>query len=717
MYNNRLYQKFNQISNEHNEHKHSEEKNNDKMYSFGCHFYYGYPYETHLSVDTSVSSKYSSLKKELTANKISKMNMEQFQNEYKKATIHYEANHCKEMEDWNDMVMPLECILSLMIYCNYDCLQSELSKTYRESKVNKHNQFYWMGRFLKMSIIQFGTYIHRGNIVQFYHGMSERLFFPDYTTKVHILCPLSTSTSFAVAINFTNHHNGLVVDLRGDVVDLSGAIFTPKYFSVSWLSDYGNEFERLFIQNDHSFIVYNIIDPDSGFEYKHILMALQNIDVLIHSYIDADVRFAGEKKYAKGNKLNITNSIEALMELIISDRLSTFASKYKPFTTLDTFSRSICNKYFENSDKCEIGMDYTYIEKSSPLVFGLLFDEKLGWIKIPELLALFPVLYHIKIKNVNVSPEIMEDILNKSQILNVRTNENYEKQITKPWAIWITPKINELTLDQIVRKYSNRFHEINVILSANMYHNQLNIEKRCQDFDAENNKDLDGEMIAILIKNLGQRYFFDKNNKYSVKTDECIKWALSKKSSPFTDKRYVSIDWRDIVANPELGGFKQFYHSKYEWVRIDTLNRFHPNMIDLTIRGIRLSCLTFDDILNHLTNFKTKLLAIVIGLGAGKTKTFEHRKGYPDDSEVLEVCKELTGYTKDDNIFEHDWGGFDKLYDIRDIVEKTKNGENVYHVDSLIVEYSMLKYKQKFEMIGFEMCAYGSLDEVKIEKI
>ena len=57
-----------------------------------------------------------------------------------------------------------------MIYCNYDVLQYEFSKTYRES-ISKHNNFYHLGKYLKMAVRRFGTVINEGAVKTFYHGV------------------------------------------------------------------------------------------------------------------------------------------------------------------------------------------------------------------------------------------------------------------------------------------------------------------------------------------------------------------------------------------------------------------------------------------------------------------------------------------------------------------------------------------------------------------
>eukprot|EP01084_Bolivina_argentea_P142513 250367_1 len=231
--NNRLKHKFNQLNGE--AHQSINKDVVRKMYAFGTEFVYGYDDEIVSNYDayTPIHPKYCSLKEELISNDIYTINIEQFNNEYQKAEKHLCSYHCKEYYKH----ISIQHLLSLMMYCNFDTLQQEFSATYRK-KTTIHNNFYYMGKFVKMSVHQFGTKIKNGTIKTFYHGIGEKLLFPQIIGTdgrgISIYCPLSTSSSFAVAANFTNRNNGLIIEFCSNNSD-------AKYFSVAWISDYGNE--------------------------------------------------------------------------------------------------------------------------------------------------------------------------------------------------------------------------------------------------------------------------------------------------------------------------------------------------------------------------------------------------------------------------------------------------------------------------------------------
>ena len=105
--------------------------------------------------------------------------------------------------------MDVRCLFALMIYCNYDVVQYEFSKTFR-CDTDKHTNFWHLGRFLRTAVLEYGTTIKAGVIKSFYHGISEKLLFQKIG-YVKINSPLSTSSSIVVAANFASD-NGLIIE-------------------------------------------------------------------------------------------------------------------------------------------------------------------------------------------------------------------------------------------------------------------------------------------------------------------------------------------------------------------------------------------------------------------------------------------------------------------------------------------------------------------------
>eukprot|EP01084_Bolivina_argentea_P274663 468211_1 len=120
-------------------------KQNTKTYKFGTQFKYEYKNEDKYTVYgdehewndnnfTRISCKYSRLKDEITNNNISILSIDQFNAENEKARIHWCTEYRKSLYPY----IPLESIMSLMIYCNYTDLQSKFSETYYKN-IKQHN--------------------------------------------------------------------------------------------------------------------------------------------------------------------------------------------------------------------------------------------------------------------------------------------------------------------------------------------------------------------------------------------------------------------------------------------------------------------------------------------------------------------------------------------------------------------------------------------------
>eukprot|EP01084_Bolivina_argentea_P157348 274225_1 len=175
-----------------------DKKDNDdgfKEYHNGHAFQYGFKGEMHCVPGTGphtgrnddkpvqVLAKYTSLKEELTTNVISALTMEQFNNEYRKAHLNFSSVYCKKTvtnrhhtASSYDCGLLLENILSVEIYCNYDVLSCEFSKTYRENEGENHDNFYWMGKWLKILVHEFGIKGYQCADA-FYHGIDDMFKF------------------------------------------------------------------------------------------------------------------------------------------------------------------------------------------------------------------------------------------------------------------------------------------------------------------------------------------------------------------------------------------------------------------------------------------------------------------------------------------------------------------------------------------------------------
>eukprot|EP01083_Nonionella_stella_P040399 109657_1 len=125
-------------------------------YIFGCQFDYDYdekkPENYNNNSTIHFTPKYRDHKEELTQNDICQITIDQYMNELNKAQILYDTR-CRRK---HYVSISKQHLLSLMIYCNFDMVQFEFSKTYRDHSGIKHNAYYHFGRSLKDAVLQFG---------------------------------------------------------------------------------------------------------------------------------------------------------------------------------------------------------------------------------------------------------------------------------------------------------------------------------------------------------------------------------------------------------------------------------------------------------------------------------------------------------------------------------------------------------------------------------
>eukprot|EP01083_Nonionella_stella_P020337 56397_1 len=451
----------------------NDNQTNNRKYGLGIQFEYGYYSErimpnkrysqerySHCSeqpkynnpdtIFPPVAPKYASLKQELTMNGISNITMQQFNDEYTKALLHYNSDFCKQTFvpftdiDNTKWTFLSQHVLSMSIYCNYTELQYQFSKTYRENAAN-HDQFYYLGLYLKIAIQIFGTEIKNGNIKVFYHGISQKLVFPAYVGTflypydggLTINCPLSTSSSFVVASRFANNNNGLIVEFE----DTKLWTHSTKYFSVSWLSDYGYESEHLFIQNNWPLKITNIYDTQLGFEYKHILEALRIISGITGNYQTATD--------------DITKTMKTLLIQIVNHQLS-----YKKLNGICEYAQELITVYFGNQK--EISIDYKIIKsKKYRFLFDVLCHLDHACIRLKTLTVMFPNAVHIRIAN-TISMMSCEDIL--TTFYNDFKTKRINSKLRKIEIILLNENSN-VKIQDVILKHKIRFANIGLNIS------------------------------------------------------------------------------------------------------------------------------------------------------------------------------------------------------------------------------------------------------------
>eukprot|EP01084_Bolivina_argentea_P224274 379292_1 len=292
-------------------------------YSYGYRYFYWKYYEYDNSVidpvsctycpanhgytlkDWYVYNKYETFKIELTSNKLCFIEMTQWNLLYKKAKDYSQTEFVSTIYCARDATakyyemkykdnIGLHHLIAILIYCNYDTLQTVFSKTYRLQNTNhslkklkkRHENYFHLGRALRECVECFGmkwTYDHSD--INLYHGLSKRFVFS--SLNANISGPFSTTSEFGVAVNFSNNQ-GMILNVNvftGTwryqwIVSPSletDSLETLCCFDCSWISDYPNEKEIFFLGGLNKFEFITIIEVPTGKNYWRYITGLRQM--------------------------------------------------------------------------------------------------------------------------------------------------------------------------------------------------------------------------------------------------------------------------------------------------------------------------------------------------------------------------------------------------------------------------------------------------------
>eukprot|EP01084_Bolivina_argentea_P132429 233698_1 len=288
----------------------------------------------------------------------------------------------------------------------------------KQSMAQRHSNFYFFGKYLVAAVncLGFNRYVKselNPQIRHFYHGIDKELYFKN-CRSIHCFYPLSTSSKKSVAVNFANHNKGLIVQLSTG--DGTGMYYCP----VSWLSDFANECEHLFMGSDLEIgfaavlDFENIIHPSSGLELKCILTAINILS-----------------DYFSGKRLKTTcdSSMQALVKALVENEIYHYShlrhyKLCKPMNSLHLYARKLFHFHFWFSGV--VAIDF---EMSKKCFLNELFHSN-DWINIDLINALFSGMKVFIVYNTDLCDDVME------YILSYLTNRNHGIL----YEIWLSNK-------------------------------------------------------------------------------------------------------------------------------------------------------------------------------------------------------------------------------------------------------------------------------------
>jgi len=366
-------------------------------------------------------------------------------------------------------------ILAMMLYCNCDALQSQFMDTFykRENESDdelkqRHANFYHFGRLLRELIECFGLKIYNKN-VQFYHGITAETMFLE--TSIYIHAPLSTTTRIEVAIAYSYHDENdlLLLELQDDDTVLGMA----RYFDCDWLSDFCGEAEKFFIGGYKPLKIETVLDVFLGRNYCNYFRALhvmadmfqgcfsdtasEEIKSIILHLLQTQIseRKQQRKKNSRQNTMTRTMTMSEQHELQLHElnedaddmdldidlaeedekvivasrrkmsrkisttftpvRLSTVDTEsYDYFNETPKYITKLVDYYCTHVDNVCIDWKNMTMHNWKAFNFckSLLCYEQIEWIKLSVLLALFPNLTAINVRNIKLSYDAVQNIYN-----------------------------------------------------------------------------------------------------------------------------------------------------------------------------------------------------------------------------------------------------------------------------------------------------------------
>eukprot|EP01084_Bolivina_argentea_P257281 433423_1 len=318
-----------------------------------------------------------------------------------KAGIHLQTSNAQEMIAgrgfWkyygikeNDMIKK-EHLMGIMIYCNFDLLQYEFSKTCRklsEYETNdqlktRHSNFHWLGRILRETVTCFRAYakFHGTYVIHLYHGINQQFLFRSLIAEFK--GPLSTTTEYAVALNFCA--------VKGMILDLKLSVTLQKHFSqemngfdCQWLSDFSNEQEIFFIGGMYGFRIHTIIDTLRGINYIHYARAL---NCITQNFTSAGFVFLDDL----ADKQTNDKVCQQMACRLLSHELWRYQpshAKANEFTSFPDYFKNIMRLQFTH-------IKWIYMDLERKKFFKHFFGNQHGWIELDSIQQIFPNVEHV----------------------------------------------------------------------------------------------------------------------------------------------------------------------------------------------------------------------------------------------------------------------------------------------------------------------------------
>ena len=179
--------------------------------------------------------------------------------------------HKKEYNIIRNDLIELGHVLALVVYTDLSDFCSAFRRTFRklnkdekrEQVEKRHQQLYFYSRYLFEAIEFYGQRMSPS--LKVHHGLKEVLYFSKFLAYFNQ--PISTTRDFTTAHEFSQS-TGIILTLKNTKIDRDNPHRSVKFLSVSWLSAYPEEDEKLFYGLSVKFQIHNIREG-SNLELSH----------------------------------------------------------------------------------------------------------------------------------------------------------------------------------------------------------------------------------------------------------------------------------------------------------------------------------------------------------------------------------------------------------------------------------------------------------------
>eukprot|EP01084_Bolivina_argentea_P045660 84053_1 len=354
--------------------------------------------------DWYIEAKYSDLKTELMENPLCSISIIQWMILYDKAKRQMTSNYAKSLQSKEKQCsaryavkygqsIDLYHLVSMMVYCNYDQLQREFSKTYRkiavtesdESLKQRHSNFAQLGRLLRETLECFSPLIDDKKKyinLNLFHGIDCHMEFQSCSAQIN--GPFSTSTQYPVAVNFCGA-DGLILNLKLDSFWFYIEGTGTALFDCQYLSDFPNEQEVFFVGGFSSFTFETIILAPNGEDYKVYIFAINRISEAIDMFC----------KFRHCRKLDDTDKqigYRLLSHLLHSKY--TQNEKYKELKNIPSYIDKLLKNHFASITNISFWSTSRHCEFERELLRGFFINDY-GWINLELLCSAFSSLRDI----------------------------------------------------------------------------------------------------------------------------------------------------------------------------------------------------------------------------------------------------------------------------------------------------------------------------------